>query len=287
MKIIEVPDWETFELEVKGLRAEYNKETSPLFFRGQGNSAWHLSTTLERNGANHILFREYYQLVCANMGPEVSTHAHIEIPEFNYQWATDQFLKPALLFEVGDVFPMPLYRYMAYLRHFGFPSPLLDWSRSPFVAAFFAFRDHQDGEKPEKRSVFAYCERPTNIKGMNVGRPYIRSFGPYVETHQRHFRQRCVYTICGTFDRDYGWRFDSHEDVFGEENPEQDLLWRFDLPSSERHKVLGILADYNLNAFSLFGSEESLLETMWLREYVLKQQRQAATVLPNTAVSSE
>ena len=32
-----------------------------------------------------------------------------------------------------------------------------------------------------------------------------------------------------------------------------------------------MLNDYNLNAFSLFGSEESLLETMWFREYVLRQ----------------
>jgi hypothetical protein len=50
----------------------------------------------------------------------------------------------------------------------------------------------------------------------------------------------------------------------------QDFLWKFDLPSSERTKVLGVLNDYNLNAFSLFGSEESLLETMWLREYELR-----------------
>src|SRR5579871_975887 len=35
----------------------------------------------------------------------------------------------------------PGYDYMAYLRHHGFPSPLLDWTRSPYVAAFFAFRD--------------------------------------------------------------------------------------------------------------------------------------------------
>jgi hypothetical protein len=48
-------------------------------------------------------------------------------------------------------------------------------------------------------------------------------------------------------------------------------LWKFDLPSSEREKILGVLNDYNLNAFSLFGSEESLLETMWLREHVLRK----------------
>ena len=94
--------------------------------------------------------------------------------------------------------------------------------------------------------------------------------GPYVHTHPRHFRQRSEYTFCGTFvEWDAQWRFDSHEKAFENRHPNQnqDLLWKFDIPSSQRGKVLGILGDYNLNAFSLFGSEESLLETMWFREY--------------------
>jgi len=32
-----------------------------------------------------------------------------------------------------------------------------------------------------------------------------------------------------------------------------------------------MLSDYNLNAYSLFGSEESLLETMWIQEHVLRK----------------
>jgi hypothetical protein len=271
MDAIEIPDWKTFEQRIGELREQYTKESSPLLFRGQANSEWPLTTTLERNGAPHMLFREYYDLICASMRPEVRTFARVDVPTFDPQWGAKHFLKTSLLYEIGDVFPIDLYRYMAYLRHFGFPSPLLDWSRSPFVAAFFAFRDDPPGEKPEKRSIFAYCERPVGMKGGTLGQPHIRVIGPYVETHERHFRQRCDYTICGAFDKDYGWRFDSHQSVFDKHHPMQDRLWKFDLPSSQCKGVLGALSDYNLNAFSLFGSEESLLETMWLREHVLRE----------------
>lgn len=270
MEVIEIPDWETFEQRVRELRKEHTKETSPLLFRGQGNSNWRLTTTLERSGGEQMLFSEYYELICAGMGPEVRTFAGVDVPTYDPQWATEHFLKAALLSQITDVIPIDLYRYMAYLRHFGFPSPLLDWSRSPFVAAFFAFRD-SFGEVREKRSIFVYCERPTGMKGGALSKPQIRTLGPYFETHHRHFRQRCEYTICWIFDPNYGWRFAPHEAVFDEQHRNWDRLWRFDLPSTEREKVLGSLADYNLNAFSLFGSEESLLETMWLREHVLRR----------------
>ena len=271
MKPDEVLDWETFEQRVKELRAKYRSESSPLLFRGQGTSEWPLTTTLERGGAERMLFREYYELICARIGDEVKSFAGVDVPQYDPELCKP-FLKGDLMYKIGDFLPMPLYRYMAYLRHLGFPSPLLDWSRSPFVAAFFAFRDQPRDGNAKKRSIFVYCEKPVALKGGTLGEPHIRPIGPYVQTHQRHFRQRCDYTVCGRFDEDYGWRFDSHQAVFDRGPRKQDFLWKFDIPSSERKKVLGVLSDYNLNAFSLFGSEESLLETMWLREHVLREQ---------------
>ncbi len=41
------------------------------------------------------------------------------------------------------------------------------------------------------------------------------------------------------------------------------------MPSSERRKVLCLLDRYNLNAFSLLGSEESLMESVALRELLV------------------
>ena len=265
MDAIKADSWEDFEQKLKKLRTENGTESSPLLFRGQGNSTWPLTTTLDRYTKNGMTLLSYYNLITGSIGPEVQTFSGVDVPD-RQQDVAKSFFDKGLMFAFPRQFPdAPLYGYMAYLRQLGFPSPLLDWSRSTYVAAFFAFRDNPL-VSVEKRSIYAYCAG--EIGGGTLYKPMICPLGPYVHTHHRHFRQRSEYTFCVNFvEWDAQWRFDSHEKVFGNEHPNQDHLWKFDIPSSEREKVLGILSDYNLNAFSLFGSEESLLETMWFREY--------------------
>jgi hypothetical protein len=71
-------------------------------------------------------------------------------------------------------------------------------------------------------------------------------------------------------------RFGNHEELVyerpdpplygGRKMPKQYRLWKFILSSTEKPKVLRALADYNLSAFSLFQSEETLMETMAMSE---------------------
>jgi hypothetical protein len=285
METIDVPDWKTFQRRVQDLREDYDKESSPLLFRGQGNSEWDLTTTLDRNtywtvkdapyknAMCGMTLLDYYDLITGGVGPEVKTFSGIDVPERNKKIA-DSFFSDELLYQFPSTFPdMQLYRYMAYLRHLAFPSPLLDWTRSPFVAAFFAFRE-DSAARIEKRAIYAFCKSPTGGSGGLVGEPSIFALGPYVQTHHRHFRQRCDYTFCAAFDASIAqWRFQPHQTVFDKGDPEQDVLWKITLPSDERENVLRVLNDYNLNAFSLFGSEESLVEAMWFREYVLRESK--------------
>ncbi len=172
------------------------------------------------------------------------------------------------LFGWGGKFPD--YEYLVHLRHHGFPSPLLDWSRSPFVAAFFAF--HHARLEGDDVAVYAYLEYAGGAKTSSTSSPTIYGLGPHVTTHKRHVLQQAEYTICV---QQVGavWQYAPHEsaasmwDQFGD----QDLLWKITLPATLRNQVLRRLDSFNLNAFSLFQSEDSLMETMALRAFIFDE----------------
>jgi hypothetical protein len=162
---------------------------------------------------------------------------------------------------------------MAYLRHHGFPSPLLDWTRSAFVAAFFAF--HKADEKSaDYVSVFACTtEMPNKLNGNDM--PLVFRYGPYVRTDRRHFLQQSEYTLCVRFYDQ--WKFEPYRTVFDPGLHQQGGCRKFDIPIVERRKALIELNEYNLNAWSLFGSEESMMETLGTRELYLNDDNVVST----------
>lgn len=264
---IEATDWQHFESDVHRIRARLGERSSPLLFRGQSNADWQLQTTLERAGYDGMAFADYFHLILRRVRHAVESFTSIEVPQYPAEF-NELFQNRELL--THHCFPPEdVYRYMIYLRHHGFPSPLLDWSHSQYVAGYFAFREASPDV--EKVAIYAFCEEPQGMKGGTVGGPTIRQTGQYVAGDRRHFRQQSNYTLSGEMNEDTSlWKFCSHDKILSQRRFEQDVLWKFTIPSTERTKVLRLLNEYNLNAFSLFDSEETLLETLWLREHVLK-----------------
>jgi hypothetical protein len=155
------------------------------------------------------------------------------------------------------------YGYMAFLRHRGFPSPFLDWTRSRYVAGFFAFRSPVRPQSG-RVAIFVYFQRPHAPKLGAIGDPEIFRLGPYVRTDRRHFPQQGQYTMCLHFSSTCLFRH--HEFAFQDESQKQDTLWKLTIPWDERLKVLRLLDSHNLNALSLLESDEALLETLAFRE---------------------
>ncbi len=262
-------NWQEFEIWLQELRNR--KYRRGLLFRGQADSNWRLETTLERSGRSTMPVADYYDLIVRGIGPAVSTFSSMQAPSFNenlwgelsdFERLSDYAGLKGSIFDQA-VFPGGDHlEYVAYLRHHGFPSPLLDWSKSPYVAAFFAFREA--APKIEERSIFVYCDTPEGVRGGTIGEPMIQLPVGHTRTPRRHFFQQSVYTVCESA-RNRKWQFDSHQRVFDNPHPKQDFFGKFDIPSTERDKIMGLLDQYNLNAYSLFESEESLLETLWQR----------------------
>lgn len=269
MKEINLDTWEEFEDYVSrlaSLRSErittvsstHPPYVSKYLFRGQSDSEWPLTTTLERFTGKLLTLNEYYRILRATK-PQVETFTGKTWEEIG---DTEQISSRSFLLS-----GLPAYEYCVYLRHHGFPSPLLDWTRSPYVAAYFAFQNVCSTAKCA--SIYAYCEYTEGHKSGSSSSPEIAGLGSYVRSHRRHFQQQSQYTIC-TKHNGTELFFARHSDVFAVNSEEQDELWKFNIPNSERNNILERLEQFNINSFSLFGSEESLMETLSIREIFLE-----------------
>lgn len=263
---VEIP--EGIEL-AKGVTLADNRvlqRRNTVLFRGQNDASWPLQTTLERKtNLRPIHLAQYLVDVdCCVNEIESFTGRSWNFP--NYQeWEKE-------LRDLNDVFRvhLPAYNCLVYLRHHGFPSPLLDWSASPYIAAFFAFLERP---RTDEVAILTYIEDSDGGRSLSGGAPMISVQGPYVTTHQRHFVQKTCYTVATRWDpeeeRHY---FCPHEDVLRQANPGQDILLKIILPSGARKEALReLLLDYNITPFTLFQTEDALIRTMELRRFDLEE----------------
>jgi hypothetical protein len=265
-----ISNWDDFEDSLRELEKLRNdrlngrpsSSASEYLFRGHSDASWLLETTLDRFFSKRLSLTQYYRFaLMARSRVETFTGIRWDIPTLDgYEsWLRDH---DRLTFHDFEA-----YEYLAYLRHHGFPSPLLDWTESPYVAAFFAFRHVAVGAT--EVAVYAYQEYPSVGKITSSDEPVIHRLGPYVSAHKRHFLQQSQYTFCTEIDGSTIY-YTKHQKVVSRNNQQQDLVWKFCIPVSERRSFLVHLNKMNINAFSLFGSEDSLVETIATSEIYVR-----------------
>jgi hypothetical protein len=107
---------------------------------------------------------------------------------------------------------------------------------------------------------------------MTGGHPMITVQGPYISTHSRHFVQKAWYTIATEWSYEgKAHSFCPHAKIFDKKRETQDVLIKITLPADQRLHVLRELNDFNINHFTLFQSEDSLVRAMEMKLFDLEE----------------
>ncbi|MFH0771343.1 MAG: FRG domain-containing protein [Candidatus Omnitrophota bacterium] len=280
-----IKTWEDFEKKMKEFHSEVQEfkkkdgddvDSQPFpLFRGQSNKVnkekkWELESTLNRWQKDFPV--EKYHQVIQSVKPAIEsfTSKHWKLTEDSKKFTEAIKSRPGSINIEHDL------EFMAHLRHTGFPSPLLDWTRSPYLAAFFAFNEDNEDNKTDP-AIFMSIE--SSARSGTSDKAAIWSIGSNLRTHRRHYLQQSDYTfsiktikntLCYT----------SHEDAFSilkteskiDPNcPNQYIIKKYTLPYSQRAYFLSKLNSMNINAYSLFETEEGLMNKLANEEFLIKR----------------
>lgn len=210
-------------------------------WRGQRRSDWSLSSSLDR------LFGQLGLLAAGPTALELKSTEHLEA--FRFASRGRRGLNPASL----EVDPL-----WALGQHFGLATPLLDWSNSPFAAAYFAFEELASNPT-DYRVIFGLNRSLVEQKNPDVrildpeegpsyeqGSPALEFVEPLTDENPRLVSQGGCFTkgpIGTPVEQWVAKAFESAQEA---------VLLRIEVPDQHRVSCLRTLNRMNINHLSLF-----------------------------------
>jgi len=219
-------------------KAAIDLESDGAFiYRGQRSTTWGLTSTLHRT--------KFVQSI-----PDLKGYADYMLPRVH----------DALEAWVGRSWKLDsalgLAEFLAFLQHNGFPTPLLDWTASPYIAAYFAFEgvNHFDPQSDDV-AIFSFDQRRwTNsykqIYDFADFTPHVSVLRPrQVGNHKLAVQQGC-FTITNVKDIEEHIRLNERDGL--------KFLTKYELDVRERPKVMRELSLMGISAIQLMPSVEAV-----------------------------
>jgi hypothetical protein len=201
-------------------------------FRGQQNSEWKLRSSFHRTGRTSLM---------RFMDEDVpALHRHLSGLTAHH-------------FNLSD--PLDYAAFLNLVQHHGYPTPILDWTQSPFVAAYFAFEGIRSrSDEGAKVRIFIMNVREWNVSSLRAhammpGHVHLTFLEPLATNNPRVVPQQSISAITN---------LDDIEDFCSqmEQMKGKTFLSAIDLPVSERPTVMHELALMGITAGSLFPGIE-------------------------------
>lgn len=254
----ECNSWDQFSAWAQRVRADHDA----VIFRGHGDRRFTLKTTLHRQHWNRM---ERY---CTELLPRFKARAEATM---------------GMRFDVnnGDDYATIL----GLAQHHGLPTPMLDWTESPYVAAFFAFSDALAWTDIRRDAthvrVFALTRKFVDgTSPPSVSIPQINRFVSSLQIAPIHnprlLAQQGRFLVTNISDLESFL-------LWGQENAGDPFLLAVDLPVRLAAQVLEDLAYMGLHAGNLFPGLDGVC-TMLKHEMAFTRHRIAPAGIP---ISSE
>lgn len=229
----EVVTWNDFKNYVREL------EHRRYIFRGQARRL-HLRTSFHRTGrADLPRFLEN----------DIKTlHRHLSL-------RTKHVFNLAIPDENGAFFNL--------VQHHGYPTPLLDWTYSPFVAAFFAYHRIKNSEarksSDEKVRIFIFDQKTwretySQLVNLKWTRPHFSLMEFIAIDNERLTPQQSISSVTNVDDIETYVR--------SMEKEEGQFLKIVDLPKEERPEIMKELSVMGITAGSLFPGLDGACEEL-------------------------